>query len=170
MFAKRNASNSAQLPWPYTLAWYHPDLGLTIMEFTIIMSSFMKFYPFVSCACVYVYVREHMHVREKDLLFSKPAWDRSPLSSADLSGRKRESDSNNFLGAVSKLFSLCAKCVYWNLSFSGALATLQACKANNRILPMRFIHRIICMLVQPEEPKNYNCQRFRESYRSKISS
>lgn len=50
--------------------------------------------------------------RERDLLFSAPALDRSPLSRAYLSGRKRESDANNFLGAVSKLFILCAKYVY----------------------------------------------------------
>jgi len=49
----------------------------------------------------------------------------SPFSSAYLSGRNRESDANNFLGAVSKLFILWAKYVYWNLSFSGVAATLQ---------------------------------------------
>lgn len=41
-----------------------------------------------------------------NLLFSVPDFDRSPISSAYLSGRSRESDANNFLGAVSKLFSL----------------------------------------------------------------
>ena len=48
----------------------------------------------------------------RDLLFSNPAFDRSPCSSAYLSGRKRESDANNFFGAVSKLLILCANCVY----------------------------------------------------------
>jgi len=60
-----------------------------------------------------------------DLLFLAPAFDMSPFSSAYLSGRNRESDANNFLGAVSKLFILWAKYVYWNLSFSGVAATLQ---------------------------------------------
>jgi hypothetical protein len=41
-----------------------------------------------------------------NLLFSVPDFDRSPNSSAYLSGRRRESDANNFLGAVSKLFIL----------------------------------------------------------------
>lgn len=65
---------------------------------------------------------------ETNLLFSKPAFDMSPISRAYLSGRKRESDANNFFGAVSKLFSLCAKYVYWNLSSFGASATLQTCR------------------------------------------
>lgn len=59
------------------------------------------------------------------LLFSAPDLDISPFSSAYLSGRNRESDANNFLGAVSKLFILWAKYVYWYLSFSGVAATLQ---------------------------------------------
>ncbi|MFS7924872.1 hypothetical protein Hanom_Chr03g00277701 [Helianthus anomalus] len=55
------------------------------------------------CACVR---------RESYMLFSEPAFDRSPISSAYLSVRKRESDGSSFFGAVVKLFTLCAKCVY----------------------------------------------------------
>lgn len=61
------------------------------------------------------------------LLFSEPDFIRSPASSANRSGRNLESDANNFFGAVSKLFILCPKNVYWNLSFSGALATVHTC-------------------------------------------
>ena len=75
------------------------------------------------CVCVCVYIERERERR--NLFFSEPDLDRSPFSSAYLSGRKRESDANNFLGAVSKLFILCAKCVNWNLSFSGTSATLQ---------------------------------------------
>lgn len=64
--------------------------------------------------------------QESNLLFSAPALERSPLSRAHLSGRRRESEANSFFGAVSKLFILCAKYVYWNLSFFGAGATRQA--------------------------------------------
>jgi hypothetical protein len=46
------------------------------------------------------------------LLFSEPDLDMSPFSRAYLSGLSRESDANSFLGAVLKLFILCAKCVY----------------------------------------------------------
>lgn len=80
------------------------------------------------CVCVYARVCACERERERDLLFSEPALERSPFSSAYLSGRKRESDGNNFLGAVSKLFNLCVKYVYWYLSSSGASATLQTCK------------------------------------------
>lgn len=55
---------------------------------------------------------EEIRERERYLLFSAPALDKSPFSSAYLSGRKRESDANKFFGAVSKLFNLCAKYVY----------------------------------------------------------
>ncbi|RYR01235.1 hypothetical protein Ahy_B06g080105 [Arachis hypogaea] len=47
----------------------------------------------------------------RDLLFSAPDLVMLPISSAYLSGRKRESDGKSFLGAVSKLFNLCAKYV-----------------------------------------------------------
>lgn len=59
------------------------------------------------------------------LLFSAPAFDTSPFLRAYLSGRNQESDDNNFLGSVSKLFILRAKYVHWNLSFAGAAATRQ---------------------------------------------
>jgi len=74
-----------------------------------------------------------MKVKVSNLLFSAPDLDRSPISSAYLSGRKRESDANNFLGAVSKLFILCAKYVYWNLSFFGTSATCQTCRIKLQI-------------------------------------
>jgi hypothetical protein len=61
------------------------------------------------------------------MLFSEPDLDMSPVSRAYLSGLNRESDANSFLGAVLKLFILCAKCVYWYPSFCGAGATLQIC-------------------------------------------
>lgn len=48
---------------------------------------------------------------ENYLLFSEPDFDISPFSSANLSGRSRESDASNFLGAVSKLLILWAKYV-----------------------------------------------------------
>lgn len=57
--------------------------------------------------------------------FSAPALLMSPFSRAYRSGRRRESDASSFLGAVSKLLTLWAKWVYWNLSFSGTGATLQ---------------------------------------------
>jgi hypothetical protein len=57
------------------------------------------------------------------LLFSAPDLDMSPFSRAYLSGLNLESEGNSFLGAVSKLFSLCAKYVYWCLSFAGVGAT-----------------------------------------------
>ena len=71
-----------------------------------------------------------------NLLFSVPDFDRSPISSAYLSGRSRESDANNFLGAVSKLFILWAKCVYWNLSFWGTSATCQTCRIKSEEMTM----------------------------------
>lgn len=46
---------------------------------------------------------------DTNLDFSEPDWDRSPISSAYLSGRSRESDGNNLGGAVSKLLILWAK-------------------------------------------------------------
>jgi len=52
------------------------------------------------------YVVCYLKEKVKNLLFSAPDFDRSPISSAYLSGRRRESDANNFLGAVSKLFIL----------------------------------------------------------------
>ena len=61
------------------------------------------------------------------MLFSEPDLDMSPVSRAYLSGLNRESDANSFLGAVLKLFILCAKCVYWYPSFCGAGAALQIC-------------------------------------------
>jgi hypothetical protein len=64
---------------------------------------------------------------EKYLLFSVPDLDMSPFSRAYLSGLNRESEDNSFLGAVSKLFILCAKYVYWYLSPCGVGATLQIC-------------------------------------------
>lgn len=65
----------------------------------------------------------------------------------------------------------CVQNVYTGICHFPVLQQLsKPAKQNNRILPMRFIHRMICTLVQPEEPKNYNCQGFRESYRSKIIS
>lgn len=69
---------------------------------------------------------------ETHLLFSALDLDKSPFSSAYLSGRNRESDANNLLGAVSKLFILWAKYVYWNLSFSGVAATLHTWKQEYR--------------------------------------
>lgn len=61
------------------------------------------------CVCV---CRERERERMAYMLFSEPALAKSPFSSAYLSDRKRESDANNFGGAVSKPFTLCAKCVY----------------------------------------------------------
>ena len=108
----------AEINGTHTLAWHHPWLmtDQQSQESAII----------IMCVCACGRERER-----EDLLFSRPAWDRSPFSSAHLSGRNRESEANSFLGAVSKLFILCAKCVYWNLSFFGASATLQTCKQQN---------------------------------------
>lgn len=59
------------------------------------------------------------------LLLCAPDLDMSPFSRAYLSGLNRESEGKSFLGAVSKLFILCAKYVYWYLSFGGAGAAFQ---------------------------------------------
>ena len=85
---------------------------------------YMYMYTYM-CVCVCVCIERERERERRNLFFSEPDLDRSPFSSAYLSGRKRESDANNFLGAVSKLFILCAKYVNWNLSFSGTSATLQ---------------------------------------------
>lgn len=79
--------------------------------------------------------------RGRYLLFSSPAFARSPCSSAYLSGRKRESEASNFFGAVSRLFNLCVKYVYGNLSFSGSLAILQACDAPREYFYERYKKR-----------------------------
>jgi hypothetical protein len=74
------------------------------------------------------------------LLFCAPDFDMSPFSRAYLSGLNLESEGKSFLGAVSKLFNLCAKYVYWYLSFGGVAATFQTW-GKNKIEQQQIRHR-----------------------------
>ena len=58
---------------------------------------------------VTAYIHRCNYRQRRNLLFSVPDLDKSPISRAYLSGRKRESEASNFFGAVSKLFILWAK-------------------------------------------------------------